>query len=298
LPFLFHPIVWAQTPNPTCSFTSGGNTYNGVCVLSHAYDNDRGNLNSVEPIITATNIVSGLTATASIDLSGAVFAQPLYVQDLTVGSYAVQNVVLVATEENYVYALDGSTLALINRWTNNPVNLNGTSEAAIPDSDLPTGCTDIKPEVGITGTPALDLQGNSSGFLAGILYVVTAVKQGTGMSATYTQRLTGINILTGTILVPAIDIPAAIASAGNLAPFDPRVQNQRAGLALSHDTNGDPLIYVSWGSHCDATFSGYNYSGRVAVFEVNGGTSPASFQLLDVFDDEAGSTATTPRGGI
>jgi hypothetical protein len=42
--------------NPTCSFTNGGHTYNNACVWTKAYDNDRDNVNVVEPFITAGNV--------------------------------------------------------------------------------------------------------------------------------------------------------------------------------------------------------------------------------------------------
>lgn len=293
--FLFHPRAWAQT-NPTCSFTYGTNTYNNACVWTHGYDNDRDNVNIAEPILTPSSVGSISATVSPVAIKGAIFAEPLYVYGLTIGANSPQNVVYAATEENYVYALDENSLNYITGWTNNPVNLNGSGESAIPDGDLlPTSCGDIFPEVGITGTPVIDLVGDSIGARINIMYVVTTVEQA-GPPKTFTQRLTGLSIVDGSVAVPAIDIPTAFSNAGY--SFNANMQNQRAGLALSHDYATNPLVYVSWGSHCDHTSAGYEYHGLVAVFQVSPPSATPSFSLLSVFDDEAGSSATAPRGGI
>jgi hypothetical protein len=66
-------------------------------------------------------------------------------------------------------------------------------------------------------------------------------------------------------------------------------QNQRAGLALASQglLQGGPLIYVAWGSHCDAG----TYTGKVAAFHLVSG----ALQLSAAFDDEGSSGS---KGGI
>jgi hypothetical protein len=80
------------------------------CVTTNGYDNSRDNVNPNESILKASTLTS-LTSTNSPDLNGVVYAQPLYVSQINVtGKTNPVNAVFVATEENWVYALDGDTL--------------------------------------------------------------------------------------------------------------------------------------------------------------------------------------------
>jgi hypothetical protein len=129
------------------------------CVSTYGYDYNRDNINATESILKASTLTS-LTATNSPDLNGIVYAQPLYVSQVSVkvnGQATTANALFVATEENYVYALDADNLGNAVLWS---ANLNQTGETAVPDSALPRQCANIAPEVGITGTPVIDTSNN------------------------------------------------------------------------------------------------------------------------------------------
>ena len=86
----------------------------------------------------AVRLDAGFHAT----VDGAVYAQPLYWVP-PAGGGAPR--IIVATENNFVYALDAATGAQI--WS--------TSLATpVPAGDLP--CGNIKPTEGVTGTPTID----------------------------------------------------------------------------------------------------------------------------------------------
>jgi len=243
------------------------------CVTTYGYNDSRNNINSNESILKATGLSSFGNATFSPDLNGVVYSQPLYISQIVIkGHSGPMNVLFVATEENWVYALDGDNLSHQPFWG---VNLNrAPNETAVPDRVLPLGCTDIAPEVGITGTPVIDA-------VANVLYVVS--KNYNTVNGTVKQRLHALNLFDGSAAAPALDVGQALG-----ASFSALNQNQRAGLALASQgiLPGGPLIYVVWGSHCDAG----TYTGRVAAFHLVSG----ALQLSAAFDDEVSGR----EGGI
>ena len=90
-------------------------------------------------------------------VDGAIFAQPLYVTNVTTptqGINNVANVAYVATENDSVYAFDGDNTACQILWQvsfTDPAN----AVSAVPAADI-HGQTDIVPLIGITGTPVID----------------------------------------------------------------------------------------------------------------------------------------------
>jgi hypothetical protein len=248
------------------------------CVATYGYDPSRDNTNPRESYFKASTLGTTLIprATNSPDLNGIVYAQPLYVSQISIGGN-LKNVLFVATEENYVYALDADNIGNTPLWT---VNLNKSGETAVPDSALPATCTDISPEVGITGTPAIDTSNN-------ILYVVSEHVSG----STISQRLNVLNLSDGSAAAPARDIGSVLGSG-----FAAVNQNQRPGLALvsQGDTPGGPQVYVAWAGHCDASITTNGqapYTGWVAAFQY----TPGTLNLSESFNDE-GSSGT--QGGI
>lgn len=250
---------------------SGSSECSLGCVSTYGYDYNRDNINSSESILKATTLTS-LTPTNSPDLSGIVYAQPLYVSQASItGQSSAVNVFFVATEENWVYALDADNLGNSPFWS---ANLNQTGETAVPDSVLPRQCGNIAPEVGITGTPVIDTANN-------ILYVVSKHANGTN----YYQRLNVLKLYDGTAAATAVDMSTALGS-----NFSALTQNQRAGLALVTQgdvPNGGPLVYVVWASHCD----GGTYNGWVAAFHY----TPGLLQSTSSIDIEGSSGL---QGGI
>jgi hypothetical protein len=254
---------------------SGSKECSSGCVTTHNYDQSRDDVNPGETILKASTL-SSLKATASSDLHGLIYTQPLYVSNLAI-SKGRKNVVFVATEENWVYALDGDNVSKPPLWK---TDLNNDDESSVPLSKIPPNCGNIAPEIGITGTPAIDLSEN-------VLFVVSAHYNTD--TQTVTQRFNALNLADGTAAAAPLDIPAAFQALG--FDFDVTVQQQRAALAVDHDAKGNPLVYVAWASYCDTA----SYSGKVAAFSFMEGLS-----VLEAFDDEAagGKAVVGPKGGI
>src|ERR1039458_4563423 len=112
-----------------------------------------------------------------------IYAQPLYVANVSIPNQGYHNVVYVATEHDSVYAFDADGRTTTPLWQNSYTN--GSSVTTVPSSLFT--CGSLHPEVGITGTPVIDP-------VRGALYVVVrTVENGT----TYVQRLHALDIATG-----------------------------------------------------------------------------------------------------
>jgi hypothetical protein len=118
------------------------------------------------------------------------------------------------------------------------------------------GYGDLTPEAGVTGTPVIDAATDT-------LYVVSASVNSAGTE--FYQRLHAIDIATGAEKPGSpVSISASVAgtaAGGSSVAFDPRDENQRAGLAFVNGT-----VYVAWGSYEDAPpfygwLLGYAYDG-------------------------------------
>ena len=261
-------------------------------VFSWRNDTMLSGIDSQEKILTpaaitnGSNTVFGKVAACSVD--GEVYAQPLYVPNVSIVAAGVHNVVFVATEHDSVFAFDANASPCQMLWQTSFLNsVQGVTtvpacymiDGACSDGALANdvGSNDITPEIGITGTPVIDPATK-------VLYVVVKTKESTPNGPVYMQRLHALDITTGN---DEPDSPAAIKAtvsgngAGtngeNQVAFDPLRQNQRAGLALSGGT-----IYVAFGSHGDVNpFHGWllAYSettlAQVAVFNTTPNTTPS-----------------------
>ncbi|MGC2173676.1 MAG: choice-of-anchor D domain-containing protein [Candidatus Sulfotelmatobacter sp.] len=238
-------------------------------ILTQHNDNGRTGQNLDETVLSTANVNKvQFGKVASYPLDGYVYAQPLYVADVTIPSQGVHNVVYVATENDSVFAIDADTTTLL--WQTS--FLVPGSVTTIPDTDLAeSGGGDLVPQIGITSTPVIDLTLHA-------LFVVAATKEYQSGSGTYqwVQRLHALNIATGGELpnspvVIEASIPGSGAgTSGGYVSFNPLLANQRPGLLL---LNG--VVYLSWGSHNDQNpfhgwVMGYNESSmqRVSVFNV------------------------------
>src|SRR5207245_2221966 len=147
-----------------------------------------------------------------------------------------------------------------------------------PGLDL--ACTNITPNVGITGTPVIDPNPNSNA--NPVLYFVTKSVDGT---KNYHQRLHAVDLVTGAEVFGG---PVEITTpAGSTVAFDPLIQNQRSGLVLTYDANLNPQVYIAWGSHCDAGA----YYGWVMKYTVTGGIlspQPSAYFLATQGSGEKG----------
>jgi hypothetical protein len=241
-----------------------------TAILTYKYDISRSGQNPNETILNTSNVnATQFGKRVSYPVDGQIYAQPLFVPNLTVKG-GTHNVVFVATEHDSIYAFDADqTRPRKPLWHFSFINPPNVTP--IPSSDIP-GCGDITPEIGITGTPVID--GN-----ANILYVVVSTKE----NGQHFQRLHALDITTGLELGQPVTITASVKGKGigsvhGHITFDPLQQLQRPGLL----SNG--VIYIAWGSHCDHD----PYHGWVM------GYNASTFQQTAVYNDTPNGT----EGGI
>jgi len=258
-----------------------------TAVLTYKYDSDRTGQNPNETILNQSNVNSsqfGLHVSYPVD--GQVYAQPLYVPNLSIGG-STHNVVFVETENDSVYAFDADARsAIAPLWQASFIN---PSKGITPVSSNDVNCTNIQPVIGITGTPVIDLSSNT-------LYVVAATKE----NGSYFQRLHALNITTGQeqpgspVVIQGTVKGTGAGSNNGKVTFDPLQQLQRPGLLLEGGN-----VYVAFGSHCDhdpyhGWIMAYNASTlkQVEIYNADpNGTEAAIWQ-------SGGGLAATPNGDI
>ncbi len=208
-----------------------------VNVLTWHNDNARSGQNLKETILTPANVnISTFGKLFTITVDGKVDAQPLYVASLPVRESGFHNVLFVVTEHDSAYAFDADTGKQL--WHASMLAANETPSDA-------RGCGQIVPEIGVTGTPVIDLQMGPHG----TMYLVAMSKSSSG---TYHQRLHALDITTGAEQFGGpVEITATFAGtgaegSGGMQRFAPAQHENRPGLLL---VNG--IVYTSWGSHCD-----------------------------------------------
>lgn len=249
---------------PAIAFSQSLTTYH--------YDNARTGQNTAETFLTPANVnPNQFRLLFSQLVDGQVYAQPLYVSNVTVPGKGTHNLVFVTTQGDSVYAFDADDNKGPNSTSVWHANLLDTAHGAalgattVPSADV-GWCTDISPQIGITSTPVIDRATQT-------LYVVAKSKEvdASGL-AHYIFRLHALDITTGNEK-SSLGSPVVIGdtqiggpdggftnhtnvsvpgtgdgSDGTTMRFNALRQNQRVGLLLQ---NGN--IYISSGSHCDST---------------------------------------------
>jgi hypothetical protein len=225
-----------------CAALMLGSAFGQVTVTTYHNDNSRTGQNLNETILTTANVnTSGFGRQFSIPVDGFVYAQPLYLSNVSVSNLGVHNVVYVATENDSVYAFDADSIAGSNASPLWHVSFLNAGATTLSTSDV--SCTDITPQIGITGTPVIDSS-------SGTLYVVARTKE----NGTFVQRLHALDVTSGAekfggpVVIQASVAGSGSGSVNGQVSFDAQSQNQRAGLLLQ---NG--MVYIAWGSLCDVS---------------------------------------------
>ncbi|HEV3340453.1 MAG TPA: DUF4214 domain-containing protein [Pirellulales bacterium] len=155
------------------------------------YHNDQASTgaNLQETALTPADVnVSQFGKLATVPLDGQVYAQPLYMQNVTIGAGAstgVHNLVFVATEHDSVYAIDSASGVVV--WQTRFINPS-QGIGTVPADDV--GGNLIGPEIGITATPVIDPSANT-------IYVVAATKVVRSDGNHYVWKLHALDLSTG-----------------------------------------------------------------------------------------------------
>ena len=226
-----------------------------VSVLTYRYDNFRTGANLNETVLTASSVASGFGKLFARQVDGELYAQPLYVSNVTIPGKGIHNVVYVATMNDVVYAFDADSNAADNAgplWTVSFAN-PATGITPIPITDI-AEAANIRGNVGVESTAIIDLPSKT-------LYLVARTKE----SGAYYQRIHALSIETGaerTNSPVAISGSVAGNGAGSVAgrlTFDPLLGNQRPALAILKNQ-----LLIAWASHEDFG----SYHGWVMSYDI------------------------------
>jgi hypothetical protein len=230
-------------------------------VLTYHNNMARTGLNNKETILTQANVNSGTFGKLfTITVDGRVDAQPLYLSQVSIPQHGKQNLLIVATEHDSLYAFNADTGA--QYW-----HIRTLKAGEGPSDDR--GCSQVSPEIGITSTPVINRPAGTNG----IIYVVSMSKDS---SSGYHQRLHAIDPTNGKeVNGGPVDITGKYpgkgdnSSGGNVI-FDPAQYKERSGLLFTNGT-----VYLAWASHCDFR----PYTGWIMAYN---GTTLTQTSILNV----------------
>ena len=243
-------------------------------IMTYHNDLSRTGVNAQEHALTNSNVTTatfGKLFSCAVD--AAIYAQPLWVANLTISS-GTHNVVFVATQHNTVYAFDADASPCATYWQTGANGVNSlvpSGETWVTSADE-SGCALVIPDIGILGTPVIDPA-------TGVIYLVTNTKTTSG--APFHQRLHALAIATGNekfggpTEIRALVSGTGAGSSGGQVSFDPMLNSQRPALLLQ---NGH--VFISWASYCDfGPYHGWLMSYNAASFlqEAVFNVSPNSF---------------------
>src|SRR3954469_24772523 len=269
----------------------------GTDVLTYHNDTSGTGANLNETTLTPQNVnASSFGKLFSYKVDGQVYAQPLEVSQLTMGDGTVHNVLIVATENDSVYALDANDPTAGPRhngvlWQDSFIDpANGVTPVPFQDVEV----ADINPVVGITGTPVIDRSTNT-------LYVVSRVKEqplgGGGphyvtqfhaLDLTSGQEKAGGPVTVGDTTLNSdgsftnntpISVPGTGAgSANGMVAFNALRENNRPGLVLDTKVPGHPngVVFAGFGSQGDFD----SYHGWIVGFDAK------TLKMVTVFNTD------------
>ena len=260
-----HTVTATSVASPGTVASSSVAVTDLIGVLTQRYDNARDGQNLQEYALTST-VLSASGAFGKLfacTVTGAVYAQPLYVANLAIAG-GTHNVLFVVTQQNIVYAFDADLSSCTTYWT---ANLDPSGSMPTPNNGV-QGDEDVSGPFGIFGTPVIDLSG-------GVLYAVASTFDN---GTTFNYRLHALDLATGTEKASS---PAVISATVAGVAFNPSVQMQRPGLLLSGST-----VYVSFGSYGDAN----TYFGWIIGYDKTALTRVAAFNTAPNSTESTGAS--------
>jgi hypothetical protein len=245
-----------------------------VSVLTQHNDLGRTGANLHETILNTGNVNAahfGLVFFRAVD--DQIYGQPLIAAQVNLGAKGVNNIVIVATVNDSVYAFDADKPSVSAPYW----KVNFLSPQAVPprNTDMTGACggeyRDFSGNIGIVSTPVIDP-------VAGTLYVLARTKEN---GSNFVQRFHALDLRTGMerpyspVVITATYPGHGAGSVQGVIHFDPLRENQRAGLAL---VNG--VVYIAWTSHCDwGPYHGWliGYDGQTLEQRVVYNTTPDGY---------------------
>jgi hypothetical protein len=154
-----------------------------VSITTEGYDNSRTVSNLNETILNTSNVnVGQFGKLFSYAVDGSIYAQPLYVPNVTING-TVHNVVYVATMNDVVYAFDADSNAGSN---SSPLWMVDFRNPAAGIGPILSPSNIIADKIGIESTPVIDLTTNT-------MYLVSYTTE----SGQYVYRLHAMDITSG-----------------------------------------------------------------------------------------------------
>jgi hypothetical protein len=255
-------------------------------VLTQHNDNGRTGANLSETQLTPAGIKGHFGKLVFRLVDGDVYAQPLIVTRVGVANHASPvDMAIVATEHNSVYAFDANDInpasATAQLWRTGPDVLGQHIESQdLYQAINRPACTDITTEIGITGTPVIEITKNSPP-RQGVVFVTAKSKIGNQ----YVYKLFSLNLADGSKLgeatfagqVHGSGIGSKGSGANATLTFVPLLELNRPALLLVGNT-----LFVAFGGHCDAGA----FHGWVFAYDVS---NPKAMKQVGLF-------CTTPNG--
>lgn len=193
-------------------------------VVQRGYDAGVTGADLTETVLNTSNVTpSTFGMLFTLPLDNAVFAQPLYVPNVTINQ-AVHNVVYVATMNDTVYAFDADTGGA-PLWSLNLATLVGATPVPVADFTF-SGDRGLVGNLGVLSTPVIDLSTNT-------MYVVACTQEGVTQSnpnGNMVYRLHAIDIRSGS---PRQGSGVKIIGTYDGITSDARYLLQRMSLVLS-----------------------------------------------------------------
>jgi hypothetical protein len=202
-----------------------------VNVLTANYDTDRTSSNNNERLLSPSSVNAiNFGKVGAFPVDGEIYAQPLYVSGVSIAG-KLHNVVYTVTMHDSVYAFDADALtSSVPLWQ---VSL-GTSVPAVM-----LNFNDVDLEVGILGTPVIDLGRQA-------IYVVSdTLENGQPTFSLHALSLVDGHEIAGGPVVIAASV-AGYGDGGETVEFVAGDLLQRPGLALLNEN-----LYIAFGSHAD-----------------------------------------------
>ena len=322
--------VWAILLTLFCTIpamTADGQTQdmcngNTVCVLTWQQDTGtdmtagyayRTGQNLNDSITSSSFNNNGFGQKCLANLDGQVYAQPLVVTNVSFLGKPATTVVYVVTQNDTVYAIDGTNCTILNPGGtsllyNNPNQ--GTTVMTAVDCTTIGGmkCSSINPRVGVLGTPVIHLS-SSSNASAGTLYVVAHMQSYVIVNGqkqyTFYHFLHALDITT---LNEGVGHEQASAPIQICSDANPCGSYTASNFSLDH-IQRPGLLYVPAGQN------NLTYDTLYIGFGMMDGTSPPNFPngvlvgynaqslndvtgRLPLFQTSAGGLTTSNGGGI